>query len=416
MSEAVSRFAALDPCVHCGFCLPACPTYLATGDENDSPRGRIVLMRALERGEIAVDDPALRRHLDACLGCRGCEPACPSGVAYGRGLETAREELAAANGQRAMSRLALRVLGSRALSGAAFAVGRALRAGGIAHRLRTGGRLGQMMGMLEATRPPAAAASASARAEADPTDRGEAVLFSGCVMSALFRHVNEASARTLQANGYRITTVWGAPCCGAPHAHAGATASARGLARRNLAALRLTRGPIAVDSAGCGAALKDYGHLMGTAEAAALSSRVRDVTELLAETGPRRGGVLPLRVAYDPPCHLQHAQGVHRQALAVLDAIPGLRWRLLPGAEQCCGSAGLYNLVQPEMATAVLDRKLDAIADAADSLDAVLTGNPGCIMQIGSGLRRRGIALPVLHPVQLLDRSYRAAASPEPDA
>lgn len=410
MTEPVSSYASLDPCVHCGFCLPACPTYLATGDENDSPRGRIVLMRSMERGEIAADDPSLRHHLNACLGCRGCEPACPSGVGYGLGLEAARVRLAAANGLDPFTKVALTLLGSRALSTLGFGVGRLLRGGRIPWRWPRSSRFGQMLRMLEATRPP----------EREPRwhpgtppngvpDRGEAVLFSGCVMSTLFQHVNRATVRTLRANGFRVRALPGVSCCGAPHAHAGAADRARSLARRTLDLLREGTGPIVVDSAGCGAMLRDYGHLLGTDDAKRLSSRVRDVCELLASAGPRTGGELALRVAYDAPCHLQHAQRVHEEVLAVLDAIPGLTRRALEGSDQCCGSAGLFNLTQPEMASAVLDAKLDRIAEAAASLDAVVTGNPGCIMQIATGLRGRGLDLPVLHPIQLLDRSYQNA-------
>lgn len=413
-------YAALDPCVHCGFCLPACPTYLATGDENDGPRGRIVLMQAVERGELLPTDPAVRQHLDACLGCRGCEPVCPSGVGYGRGLEAARADLARANGLGLLGRGALTVFGNRLLWRLVFGIARLLRDSGIAERLAGRGRLGFAMGMVAATRPAAAipmgdAENAEVAEDADTPGRAvvverPATLFPGCVMSVLFRHVHDATRRTLEANGYRVADAAGTACCGAPHAHAGDLAGARALARRNVRALRRTTGWIVVNSAGCGAILKDYGHLLGSEDAAQVAERVRDVSEVLADAGPRRGGPLRLRVAYDPPCHLQHAQRVHREVLTMLDAIPGLEVRLLPEAERCCGSAGIYNLLQPEMAAAVLEAKLTELRLAGPELDALATGNPGCLMQIGAGLRAAGLGLPVLHPVELLDWGYGRAA------
>jgi glycolate oxidase iron-sulfur subunit len=413
-------YAALDPCVHCGFCLPACPTYLATGDENDGPRGRIVLMRAIENGELLPSDPAVRQHLDACLGCRGCEPVCPSGVGYGRGLEAARADLARANGLGPLARGALAVFGNRLLWRLGFGVARLLRDTGIAERLAGGGRLGFAMGMVAATKGRKDGTTEGrndgwtdrshdvVRPSDVPSFRPSVTLFPGCVMSVLFRHVHAATRRALEANGYRVSVASGTVCCGAPHAHAGDLEGARALARRNVKALRRTTGWIVVNSAGCGAILKDYGHLLGSQDAALVAERVRDVSEVLADAGPRPGGPVPLRVAYDPPCHLQHAQRVHREVLAMLSAIPGLEVVMLPGAERCCGSAGVYNLLQPEMAEAVLSAKLTEIQTAASELDAVTTGNPGCLMQIGAGLRAAGSSLMVMHPVELLDRSYAA--------
>lgn len=407
-------FAALDPCVHCGFCLPACPTYGVTGDEADSPRGRIVLMRALERGEIPASDPALAEHLDACLGCRGCEPACPSGVGYGRGLEAARELLFRARPLPPVGRLMLRVFAREALWRPAFRLGRALRATGIPARLAGTGRIRFGMGMLAASEggrndiarsrplPPAPAA-------AHPGEPRVA-LFRGCIMDTLFSHVHDATRRALAANGFAVVEVAGQVCCGALHDHAGDRTTARALARRNVATLLDAADYIVVNSAGCGALLKDYGHLLGTDAAARMAAKVRDVSELLAGRGPRPGAALNLTVAYDAPCHLQHAQRVHTAPLAVLGAIPGLRLRMLPGADRCCGSAGIFSLLQPEMSQQVLAEKIDTMRRAEPPLDAVVTGNPGCVMQIGAGLRAAGVEIPVLHPVELLDRSYALAS------
>lgn len=402
-----SGYAALDPCVHCGFCLPACPTYLATGDESDSPRGRIVLMRALERGELPADDPALIEHLDACLGCRGCEPVCPSGVGYGRGLEAAREQIARTTGLGARARAILAVFRRRALWRPIFALARVLRGTGLPARLAGRSDASFTFGMLAATTPLRPSAVPPIRPATHP--RGTVALFRGCVMDTLFRHVHDATRRTLLANGYRVIEVPGQGCCGALHEHAGDRADAEALARRNIAAFADDADFIVVNSAGCGALLKDYGHLLGEDRGAAFAARVRDVSELLAAAGPRVGGALPLDVAYDAPCHLQHAQGVHAEPLAVLAAIPELRLRLLPGHDKCCGSAGIYSMLHPAMARSVLELKVAELAAALPRPSLVTTGNPGCLMQIGAGLRASGLGIPAVHPVELLDRSYAEA-------
>lgn len=416
MAEAASRggFEALDPCVHCGFCLPACPTYLATGDESDSPRGRIVLMRALERGEIAPDDPALREHLDACLGCRGCEPVCPSGVGYGRGLEAARERLVVANGISRRARAMLGVFRSRWRWTAALRLASAFRSTGVPSLLAGGGRAGFALGMLAATAERrmggvAVRQGEGAAATANPPNRHTVTLFEGCVMSTLFRRINDATRRVLEANGYEVVRVRGQACCGALHEHAGDRSAARDLVAENVAALDGAADRIVVTSAGCGAILKDAGHLIDSAAAARVASRVRDVSELLAESGPRRGARVELDVAYDAPCHLQHAQRVHAAPLQVLESIPGLRVRQLPGADRCCGSAGIFSLLEPEMSRAVLADKLRTIAEAEPRPALIVTGNPGCLMQIGAGLRAARLDIGVAHPVELLDWSYRAA-------
>jgi glycolate oxidase iron-sulfur subunit len=228
-------------------------------------------------------------------------------------------------------------------------------------------------------------------------------------MSALFNHVHSATRRTLEANGYRVAEIAGQVCCGALHEHAGDREGARGLALANVEALGEGADLVVVNSAGCGALLKDYGHLLGTEAAARLGAKVRDVSELLAERGPRSGAPLQLEVAYDAPCHLQHAQKVHDAPLALLQAVPGLRLRLLPGSDRCCGSAGIYSVLRPEMARAVLDQKIDGLRAATPPPDFVVTGNPGCLMQIGAGLRAARLPIEVAHPVELLDHSYREA-------
>ena len=407
-------YSALDPCVHCGFCLPACPTYLVTGDEGHSPRGRIVLMRALQRGEMTAGDSALFDHLDACLGCRGCEPACPSGVGYGRGLETAREQLFRQRGLSPFARLVLNVFRHPTLWRPLFLLARALRATRLPALLAGRNRLRFGMGMLASSaelreRVEWAGKRGGSPLVSTPAAPLTVALFRGCVMDTLFGHVHQATKRTLEANGYRVVELDHQVCCGALHEHAGDRDTARALAETNLAALANNADFVVVNSAGCGALLKDYGHLLGTEAAARFAATVRDVSELLAERGPRPGAELQLDVTYDAPCHLQHAQRVQEAPLLLLKAIPGLRVLLLPGSDRCCGSAGIYSLLRPEMAQAVLRQKVAGVESATPRPALVLTGNPGCLMQIGAGLRAAGLPIGVAHPVELLDLSYSEA-------
>jgi glycolate oxidase iron-sulfur subunit len=245
--------------------------------------------------------------------------------------------------------------------------------------------------------------------------RGSVAVLDGCVMDGLFTRTNRATRRTLRANEYQITDAPGQVCCGALHAHAGDLDAARVLARKNIAAFEQTGAEfIVVNAAGCGAMMKEYGHLLAddpdwATRAASLSARVRDVSELLAAAGPRTGGPLPMRVTYDAPCHLIHAQRIVAPPLAVLRAIPELDLIPLTDAEQCCGAAGIYNLIEPETSDAVLAPKLRHIVSTG--ADWVTTGNPGCLMQIGAGLRRANARARVIHPVDLLDMSYAASVS-----
>jgi len=421
-AEARGGFAGLDACVHCGFCLQACPTFLATGDEADSPRGRIELMRALERGDLVATDDALAYHLDRCLGCRACEPVCPSGVRYGQGLETAREQLADARGVPWLARAALWALTTPGVSQVVYRFARLLRATGIPRLLAGWGRMRFAMGMLAATKPMRNAERGTRNGPAGVNSAfrtsHSALLFRGCVMQGLFRHVHDATIRTLEVNGYEVREVAGQVCCGALHAHAGLGDAARALARVNVAAFGDGDEPIVVNSAGCGAMLKEYGHLLDDdrspspegrgGQGVRFAARVRDVTELLAANGgPVAGGPLDLHVAYDPPCHLLHAQRVAEPPQRLFAAIPLLRLVTVAGANDCCGSAGLFTLVEPEMSRTVLQTKLEALGAVGPQV--VATGNPGCAMQLGAGLAARGIRTPVRHPVELLDASYRAA-------
>jgi glycolate oxidase iron-sulfur subunit len=398
----------IDACIHCGFCLPACPTYLTLEDENDSPRGRIVLMKSVVEGTLAVDDADVRTHIDQCLGCRACETACPSGVPYGHLLEATRATLTDVRPNPPIARLILFVFARRSLTRLAMLGGRITRAARLSWLLsRLPGRLGFAMAMLESTRSPLKRRKYQPQGDGA---RGSAALLTGCVMEGLYTETNRATERTLTVNGYRMVGAPGQRCCGALHAHAGDDDAARKLARANVAAFEKSGAEyIVANAAGCGAMMKEYGALLVDdpdwhARAEAMAAKVRDVSELLADAGPKPGGEVQVTVTYDAPCHLLHAQRVVGEPLAVLGAVPGLTWVPLEGSEHCCGSAGIYNLIEPEVSDRVLAPKLANIA--ATEAPLVLTGNPGCLMQIGAGLRQARMRARAVHPVDLLDASY----------
>ncbi len=413
-------FGGLGPCVHCGFCLQNCPTYRETQIEGDSPRGRILLMRKIARGTLDIAEPELASHLDRCLGCQACEPVCPSGVEYAAALTAAREMLAEVRPVPLVARLLNAILAEPLLRKPALFAARLARP--FAPLFAGRSKLGYLFGMLSATRPWSfeigkglgTGWDSIASAETVPEDEpGPPIaLFEGCVMSGLLSHVHSATERTLSANGFELSSVPDQACCGALHAHAGQRDLAIALARKNVVAF--AEEPdciIAVNSAGCGAMLKEYGKLLAgdslEQEAIALASRVRDVAELLAERGPRRGRPVRLRVAYDPPCHLLHAQGISDAPLALLKAVPSIEHVTHADAEMCCGSAGSYSFTQSDLSHEVLDRKVKSIL--AVEPDIIATGNPGCIMQIGAGLAAAGSKMSVVHPVEILDQSYARA-------
>ncbi len=421
----------LDACVHCGFCLPACPTYLALEDENDSPRGRIVLMDGVLDGRIAADDPTVAAHLDRCLGCRGCESACPSGVPYGALLEATRETMQAARPLPLVARAVLAIFAHELLLRPALLLARVVRALGLARFAARvlPAHLAMPAAMLDSTARPRARQLATPVYAPGDGPRGRVALLTGCVMEGLLAPVNRATERVLVRNGHALCDAPDQVCCGALHAHAGDTATARTLAKANIAAFEASGAEfIATNSAGCGAMCKEYGHLLADdaewkARAATFSARVRDVHELLAAAGPvpadgtgggperAVGDKAPsgtqgpkLAVAWDAPCHLEHAQRVTSPPLAVLRAISSVELRPLAASDQCCGSAGIFNLTQPEVAARVVAPKLVQIA--ATRAAVVATANPGCLMQIGGALQIAGSAVVTRHPVELLDAAY----------
>lgn len=412
-SPLAKERAGIDACVHCGFCLQACPTYLTLEDENDSPRGRIVLMRSLLEGTLQPENQSVETHIAQCLGCRACETVCPSGVPYGHLLEATRATLAERRPIPAIARAILSVFQHPWLMRMAMAGGRVLRATGIARALaKLPGRPGFAMAMLAST-----SRDGSTSARPMPTSngsRGNVALLTGCVMEGLFAPANRATERVLQANDYSLTSAPGQRCCGALHAHAGDADGAKRLAKANIAAFEQADAKyICVNAAGCGAMMKEYPHLLADEpewrdRAKNVSAKVRDVSELLSAAGPARGGDVARRVAYDAPCHLMHAQRVTVPPMDVLRAIPSLELVPLTESDVCCGSAGIYNLVEPDTSDAVLARKLSHIN--ASSADVIATGNPGCLMQIGAGLIREGSSKRAIHPVELLDESYAKRA------
>jgi len=440
----------LMPCVHCGFCLPACPTYVRLGDENDSPRGRLYLMQAVVEGRLSPESEAFQTHIDRCLGCRACEPVCPSSVAYGVLLEAARETVFRARKRPAVVGMLLAVFSSRAWTTWSMRLARVVRSLGLAglaarwipeNRLLHPIRFG--FAMLEASREqqfPGKASSGSGasgpskvrtseagtpkggrsdRGTSDGAprrasgDRVRVAILRGCVQAGLFTRVNDATERVLRANGYEVIEVRGQGCCGALHTHAGDAVGARELARANVRALASAEVDfVAVNAAGCGAALKEYGHLLeADAEygrtAAALSASTRDISELLARDTLRVGAPLPARVTYDAACHLCHAQGLREEPKALLEAIPELVLLPLQDEEECCGGAGIYGITHAELGGEIGADKVSAVL--ATGAEIVATGNPGCMMQIGGGLLLEGSDVVARHPVELLDESYRRA-------
>ena len=420
-------------CVHCGLCLPSCPTYRVLGNENDSPRGRVYLMRSVAEAKLEIGD-AFITHIDLCLGCRACETACPSSVPYGHLLEAARAEVLRAKTRRWLTseRLVGVVLNQLFTRPAALrlvmAAARFLRDSGLARlAFEAGlvqGRIRFALAMLIASRP---VFEGKNRGDARPPEannseltdeRGlpKVALLRGCVMEGLFQNANRATERVLVRNGFRIVEANSQVCCGALHAHAGQRETAKQLARQNISSF-LDSGcdRVVVNAAGCGAAMKEYGSLLEddprfSERAREFSQKVRDVSEFLEEYEIAAGDTnVRRRVAYDAPCHLIHAQRIAESPIKLMKRIPGITMVPLEGFETCCGGAGIYNLQHPDLSSDILSDKLKAITESG--ADTVATANPGCIMQIGAGLLMTGSRVEVVHPIELLDAAYAGSKS-----
>jgi glycolate oxidase iron-sulfur subunit len=403
-------------CIHCGLCLEACPTYVLTGNENDGPRGRLYLMRAVAEGRLENTSNAFATHINRCLGCRACEQVCPAGVEYGQLLEASREVLQHVEPNRLLRFVLRRLWLSPTRLKIFFGASRLFRDLGLA-RLLLKSRLARLispraefaLAMLESSRPVFKNEPQSTQSD----QHGENILlFSGCVGEGLFSRVNRATARVLRANNFNVTTPAEEVCCGALHAHAGDLEGARQLARKNIAAFK-SDAPIITNAGGCGAMLTTYGHLFANdqelaEEAAKFSARVRDVSQQL-ETSDMRTAPAPVETAvtYDTSCHLLYGQRAGDASERMLRAVARDNFVALNGSERCCGAAGIYNLMQPEMSQRVLREKLDHIRETDAELLA--TGNPGCQMHIGAGARLAGMSLRVCHPVELVDQAYERA-------
>jgi glycolate oxidase iron-sulfur subunit len=406
-----------DDCVHCGFCLPACPTWHSWSEEMDSPRGRIDLMRGLAEGKLEWSE-TVARHFDRCLGCLGCVTACPSGVRYDVLIEETRAAREKARPRPATDRLFREALfavlpyPARLRAAAAFAglyqktgLRRLVEGSGILRLLP------RRLSALESLMPPVAPAEPlPARVAPQGTPRARVALVTGCVQSVFFPGINAATARVLAAEGCEVIVPPDQGCCGALSIHAGREEESLAFARALIA--RFEDGAwdaILINAAGCGSHLKDYGRFLAkdpawARRASEFRARVKDVTEFLAGLPPRAvRHPIAARVAYHDACHLAHGQGIRQPPRTLLSGIPGVELVEIADGEQCCGSAGIYNLVEPESAEEIGERKVENVVAAR--ADVLASANPGCLLQIGKHLRRRGERLPAYHPVEILDAS-----------
>jgi len=439
--------ALINQCVHCGFCLPTCPTYVLWGEEMDSPRGRIYLMKAGVEGRTPIDDKYVR-HFDACLGCVSCMTACPSGVQYGSLIEQTRAQIEEKYARPPLDRLFRMALLSvipypsrmrvallplllfggviRRLAG--WPDGRPLQTGAADLQVgpndtpaivprSTGDTFMNRLRAAMTLSPPVTIsglfAQTAERTPAAGVERLTAAVLTGCVQRISFANVNEATVRVLSAEGCSVLAPKRQGCCGALALHAGYAEQARELAKHNIQVFESSGvDRIVVNAAGCGSAMKEYGQLFAgdpqwASRAAAFSAKVRDVSEVLAELGEPRAPRHPIaaRVVYHDACHLAHGQGIRMQPRALLQAIPGIELLTPAEPEICCGSAGIYNLVQPEPAAQLGARKARNIA--ALSPDLIATANPGCTLQIAAAARNFGYNWRIFHPIQLVDASIR---------
>ncbi len=415
------RQADLDRCVHCGLCLNACPTYRVLGVEMDSPRGRIYQMGQVAAG--APIGPSYIEHIDLCLACRGCESACPSGVQYGKLVEAARAEIEAATvrsrparwmrgfvfGHLLQSPAIMTALGALLYLYQGSGLQKLVRGLGF---LKLLGKLGDVEQLAPRAEPPFFFSKIGQTFPAEGKQRYRVAFMAGCIANVCFARLNEATVRVLQKNGCDVVVPDGQGCCGALHVHAGLRDEARVLARRNIDALADgAYDAILTNAAGCGTTLKEYGELLeGDAEYAAraheFSRRMRDVTEFLASVELNRGmKPLALTVTYQDSCHLAHGQRIRAAPRMLLESIPGLKLCEMPLADLCCGSAGIYNVVENEMSMQILERKMENVNRTG--ADVIATANPGCILQLRAGASLHGKGQRVVHVIELLDEAYR---------
>ncbi len=413
----------LDACVHCGFCLPTCPTYVLWGEEMDSPRGRILLMDLAEKGDLGMD-PVTVRHWDSCLGCMACVTSCPSGVQYDRLIEATRAQVDA-RFEREPSDRRLRdaiftVLPYHRRMRAVAAPLIAYRASGLQRLVRRSAlyrRLPARVRHMESLAPVVTWASVREQAPAHAAPVGpprmKVAMLTGCVQRAIFGDVNAATVRVLTAYGCEVVAPRAQACCGVLELHAGRAPSA---ITRAQALIEVLDDPtvdyIVVNSAGCGSTLKEYGELLAdnptwAHRAEAFAAKVRDVHEILAVLDAPEGLLRPLdmTVAYHDACHLAHAQNIRDEPRAVLRKIPGVVLAEIPDAAICCGSAGVYNLLQPEPAAELGRRKAEQVRSVAP--DALAAANPGCLLQISANLGTGGDPIPTFHPIELIDAALR---------
>lgn len=424
MAHLAAQEQKLLACIHCGLCLEACPTYVITGNENDGPRGRLYLMRAVAEGRLENTSDAFRTHIDRCLGCRACEQVCPAGVEYGQLLEHSREELLHAQPKNDFTDKALRFVLRHVWQYPArlrlfFASARLFRDLGLA-RLLLKSRLARLfsarsdfaLALLESSHPIFVTRTKIKSALQSEPQSPRVLLFTGCVGEGLFGRINRATERVLRANGFNVAAPKDQVCCGALHAHAGDLDGARELAKKNIAAFN-SGAPIITNAGGCGAMLATYGNLLendqAVAESAAeFSRRVRDVSQQLQTVEPRSvPAAASAKCTYDTSCHLLYGQKAGEASQQMLRSAVGPNFVPLEGTERCCGAAGIYNLLQPEMSGRVLQEKLDHVRETGATILA--TGNPGCQMQIGAGAQLAGMKLQVCHPIELVDEAYAEA-------
>lgn len=415
----------LDRCVHCGLCLNACPTYRELGVEMDSPRGRIYQMVQVAEGAPVTD--SYREHIDLCLACRACETACPSGVQYGRLVEAARADIENRT-KRPLSARVLRwavfshILPSRFHLRAAGVLLYLYRETGLQRFVRSSGllklmgHLGQAEPLAPQAEPPFFFRNIGRTFPAQGERRYRVAFLAGCISNICFARLNESTVRVLQKNGCEVAIPAGQTCCGALHVHAGIRAAARQLARRNIDAL-LDGGydAIITNAAGCGSTLKEYNELFEhdpeyTERARRFSVLVKDVNEFLAsiDLNPRMGDV-PITVTYQDSCHLAHGQRIRSAPRKLLMAVPGLQLKEMPMSDLCCGSAGIYNVVHTDMAMALLEKKMRAVN--VTGAEAIVTANPGCMLQLRTGATLHGNGQRVAHVVEILDEAYSRAES-----